>query len=141
MKNLALLGLCLALASEVWAQSQSGVETVVLAKTQTSWEGSALPAYPQGQPEVTVLRVIIPPKIRLPMHEHPVMTAGVVLSGHLIVETESGEVLHLNAGEAAAEVVDQWHYGRNDGEEPVELIVFYAGIRDQPVSIAKPNGQ
>jgi quercetin dioxygenase-like cupin family protein len=76
--------------------------------------------------------------LSLPLHKHPVINAGVVLRGRLTVVTEDGATLHLSAGEAAVEVVDRWHYGWNEGDEPVEIVVFYAGVRDRPVAITKP---
>lgn len=42
---------------------------------------------------------------------------------------------HLIAGEAIVEVVDKWHYGRNDSYEPAEIVVFYAGIVGQPITV------
>jgi quercetin dioxygenase-like cupin family protein len=145
MKKAATFGLSLftliVLAGDGWAQTESAITSTVLVKTHASWEGSDLPSYPEGQPEITVLRVTIPPKTHLPMHEHPVITAGVVLQGRLIVETGEGKTLHLEPGMAVAEVVDRWHHARNDGEEPVEIIVFYAGVLGQPVSIAKSDNE
>ena len=37
-------------------------------------------------------------------------------------------------GDAIVEVVDQWHYGYNDGPDIAELIVFYAGAQGQPIT-------
>jgi len=31
--------------------------------------------------------------------------------------------------------VDQWHYGVNRGQNPVELVVFYAGTPNQALAI------
>ncbi len=103
------------------------VESVQLVKSGISWDGRELPAYPEGKPEVTILDITIPPGVTLPMHEHTVINAGVLLKGSLTVITESGKELHLKAGDPIVEVVDTWHYGRNDGDVPAEIIVFYAG--------------
>jgi len=35
------------------------------------------------------------------------------------------------------EVVNTWHYGRNEGDKPAEIIVFYAGEKGDPVTIKK----
>ena len=69
------------------------------------------------------------------MHRHPVINAGYMLTGELTVVTEAGQTLHLEAGDAIIEVVDQWHYGQNEGTEPAELIVFYAGVQEEPVTV------
>jgi len=55
----------------------------------------------------------------------------------LTVITEKNETLYLKAGEAIVEVVGKWHYGRNDGHEPAEIVVFYAGIEGQPITVKK----
>jgi quercetin dioxygenase-like cupin family protein len=73
--------------------------------------------------------------MELPMHRHPVINAGVLLSGRLTVITEDNKTLHLKAGESIVEVVDKWHYGKNEGDEVAEIIVFYAGVLDKPITI------
>ena len=135
----ALLTLLLTLPA--WALEGPGVKAVQLAKTTTSWDGRTLPPYPAGQPEVTILRITIPPKTRLPLHEHPVINAGVLLKGELKVVTEKGETLHLKAGDPIVEVVDKWHYGINEGETPAEIVVFYAGVHDLPITVKEPRHQ
>lgn len=112
----------------------SGVQTRELARTQASWDGVLLPSYPQGQPEVRVLSIIIPPGEKLPVHQHPVINAGILLSGHLRVHTLDGQILDLKAGEAIVEVVDTWHWGESLGDEPAHIVVFYAGTSDLPIT-------
>ena len=107
----------------------------VLAKTVSSWDGNLLPLYPEGQPEITILRIRVQPGISLEMHKHPVINAGVLIEGQLTVMAEDGAILHLNAGDGIVELVDKWHYGRNDGKIPAEIIVFYAGTKDGPITV------
>lgn len=108
-----------------------------LLKTTTSWDGKPLPLYPAGKPEITILRITIPPGAALPLHQHPVINAGVLLGGSLTVTTEDGHVLHLKAGDAIAEVVNTWHAGKNEGKTPAEILVVYAGVAGVPVSVKK----
>lgn len=115
----------------------SAVQSEVLVKATRTWDGALLPAYPQGQPEVTILRITIPPKTSLPWHTHPVINAGVLLSGELRIHTKENEVLELKAGDALIELVDKLHYGENPGEEPAVIVVFYAGIEGVPVTVPK----
>jgi len=61
----------------------------------------------------------------------------VVLSGNLTVITEHEKTLQLKAGDALIEVVNTWHYGKNSGDTPVEIIVFYAGVEGKPVTHLK----
>jgi quercetin dioxygenase-like cupin family protein len=138
MKKL-IWGICLAVlfAGHVWAADAAGVQVDTLVIAGSSWDGNKLPQYATGIPEITILRIKIPPGVQLPLHEHPVINAGVLLSGELTVVTEKNETLHLKAGEALVEVVDKWHYGKNEGSEPAEIIVFYAGYADQPITVKR----
>lgn len=113
---------------------KTGIETQVLAKTTNSWDGNTLPEYPSGQSEITVLRIKIPPGAKLPLHLHPVINAGFLVSGELTVITEKGDKLNLRAGEAIVEVVDTWHYGYNEGDQTAEIVVFYAGAYGMAIS-------
>ena len=65
----------------------------------------------------------------------PVINAGVMLAGELTVITEKNEMLHLKEGDSIIEVVDKWHYGKNEGDTTAEIIVFYAGIFNRPITI------
>ena len=120
-------------------QQASEPSTIVkeLAKTTQSWDGTFLPAYPQGQPEVTILRITIPAGTRLDTHSHPVINAGVLISGQLTVVTTDGKTLHLKAGDPIVEVVNTLHYGINQGEVPAELVVFYAGTIGTPITVVE----
>lgn len=109
----------------------------VLAKTSKSWDGSELPAYSEGKPEITILRIEIPPRSELDLHKHPVINAGVLTKGELTVITENSDTLHLKAGESIVEVVETWHFGKNEKNEPAEIIVFYAGIIGTPITVKK----
>ncbi|WP_353254074.1 cupin domain-containing protein [Salinisphaera sp. PC39] len=133
--------LCLLAALAVPAaghEDGGGIEVETLAKTGESWNGDALPAYPAGAAEITVLRIRIPAGTRLPLHKHPVINAGVLLRGELAVETPAGETLHLSAGDSIVELVGKWHAGRNTGDGPAEIVVFYAGTPDTPITIKAP---
>jgi quercetin dioxygenase-like cupin family protein len=109
--------------------------TEVLSKGGSSWDGSSLPSYPIGKPEITVLKITIPPGVQLDMHRHPVINAGVLISGELTVITDDNKTLHLKSGESLIEVVDMWHYGKNEGASTAVIIVFYAGEADLPITV------
>lgn len=117
--------------------SAQGIKTEKLLETTTSWDGKTLPMYPTTQPKVTILRITIPPKTKLPEHYHSVLNFAVVTKGVLKVVKEDGEELVIKRGEAVAEVLGDYHYGINEGSEPVELYVFYAGDEGSPLSIKK----
>ena len=132
---LASLSVWLAQASAVAAEPEVQVEQVL--QTTGSWDGSRYTGYPSGQPQVTVLKITIPPHTTLHWHRHPMISAAYVLSGRLTVEKrDTGERKVVNAGEALAETVQTTHRGFTT-DEAVELIVFYAGRVDMPVSVAE----
>jgi quercetin dioxygenase-like cupin family protein len=111
--------------------------TEVLSKSTVSWDGSKLPGCRRGKPEITVLKITIPPGVQLPMHKHPVINVGILISGELTVISNDNKTLHLKAGEPIVELVDKWHYGKNEGASPAVIIVVYSGITDLPISIKK----
>ena len=125
-------------SSEVIADEKSPVVKELVKSTQ-SWNGELLPAYPQGQPEITVLRISIPSGTQLDTHTHPVINAGVLISGQLTVVTADGKTLHLKAGDPIVEVVNTLHYGINQGKVPAEIIVFYTGTVGTPITVVKPR--
>lgn len=110
-----------------------------LVKTTQSWSGELLPVYPKGQAEITILRISIPAGTRLHTHSHPVINAGVLISGQLTVVTADGRTLHLKAGEPIVEIVNTLHYGINEGTVPAEIIVFYAGAVEMPITVVEPK--
>jgi quercetin dioxygenase-like cupin family protein len=132
-----IFGICIVffLLINVWADDLKNTTVETLAKTSSSWDGKVLPNYPQGKPEITILRIRIPAGTELPMHEHPVINAGVLLSGELTVVTKDKKMLHLKAGDSIVEVVNKAHYGKNEGTKTAEIIVFYASEVDKPITI------
>lgn len=104
-------------------------------ESSESWDGAALPHYPSTMPQVTILRITIPPHAKLAMHRHPVINAGLVLRGDLTVIPKAGGERTFHAGEGIVEMVGKLHYGENRGEEPVELVMFYAGTAGVPLSV------
>jgi quercetin dioxygenase-like cupin family protein len=129
--------LTLVLMGFVSAEETKTISVNVLAKTDSSWDGNKLPDYAKGEPEVIILKINIPPGSVLPLHKHTVINAGVLLRGELTVVTEDEKVLYLKSGDSIVEVVDKWHFGRNDGNVPAEIIVFYAGIKGAGTTITK----
>lgn len=71
------------------------------------------------------------------MHKHPVINGGVLVKGELTVITEDNQTLNLEAGDSIIEVVDKWHYGKNEGNVAAEIIVFYAGVNGTPITVER----
>jgi len=119
------------------AEASSVVESLV--RSTQSWDGSLLPVYRQGRPEITILRITVPAGVRLDTHLHPVINAGVMIRGQLTVVTEDGSERVFRAGDALVEVVNKRHYGINQGTVPAEILVFYAGVTDTPITVVEPD--
>jgi quercetin dioxygenase-like cupin family protein len=138
----AALGVCLSfLATAAQAQSTASAHADVLAKSTASWNGKPYQAYPQGTPQLTVLKMTIPAHTALPWHIHPVPNAGYVLSGQLTIEDQASGVKHtFKAGEAFTESVDDVHRGIS-GDQPTVLIITYAGIPGVPTFKAVGGGK
>ena len=69
----ALADYSLAVESGTITVEREAVKVETLAKTSESWNGQPLPNYLTGTPEITILRITIPPGTQLPLHKHPVM--------------------------------------------------------------------
>lgn len=110
------------------------VKVSPLLRTTSSWDGNPI-VYPDGQAEITGMVVEIAPGGETGWHQHPVPSFGVVLEGTLAVTLKDGRVKHLHAGEALVEVVNTLHNGRNTGDKPVRIIVFYAGTVGRTLTV------
>lgn len=137
MRRWILLAGLLAANVATALETNSAVTVTPLLKTASSWDGKPL-AYPSGQAEVSALVVEIAPGGETGWHRHPVPSFGVVLEGTLEVRLEDGRVRRIERGQALAEVVDTLHNGRNVGDAPLKLLVFYAGSVGTPLTV-KPE--
>jgi quercetin dioxygenase-like cupin family protein len=130
----AAILLLLLIATVPVAQAET-VQTRVLVKSTAAWNGRAYEKYGEGRPELTVVRVTIPAHTRLPWHTHPMPNVGYILSGHITVEDRAtGRKKVFRAGEAIPEQVNAAHRGHTDNE-PVVIVVTYAGTAGQPTSV------
>ncbi len=136
----AITGIGLTLASctdNAKADESAKAESVELLKTSQSWDGAELPNYPEGKPELRVLKVTLPPHSKLPKHHHDIMSYGVVNKGQLTLVRESdGKEKTVGAGEAVVETVGTVHHGENRGDVPTEVVVFYISKEGTPLSVA-----
>jgi quercetin dioxygenase-like cupin family protein len=120
-------------------RTEEVAQTRVLVKSTTAWNGRPYEKYGEGRPELTVVRVTIPAHTRLPWHMHPMPNVGYILSGHITVEDRAtGRKKVFREGEAIPEQVNAAHRGLTD-DEPVVIIVTYAGTAGQARSVpARP---
>lgn len=107
-----------------------------LLETEYSWDGTLYSSYPTGTPQLSVLKITIPPETSLDWHKHPIPNAAYVQQGELTVEKRAdGETRTLHAGEVLPEMVNSAHRGYA-GKEGATLIVFYAGQKG--IDLSKP---
>ena len=112
-------------------------EKNVLLKTTSTWDNAKYKKLKIKKPEVTVLKIIIDVNEELPMHKHDLVNIAYVKKGTLTVITDNKKEITLQEGEVLPELIGKYHYGKNTGNEPVELIVFYIGEKGTPLSVNK----
>lgn len=108
-------------------EASKSITVTPLLKTTTSWNGAPL-SYPNGQAEITGMIVEIAVGAETGWHLHAVPSFGLMLEGSLEVLLKDGKTKILHAGDALVEVVNILHNGRNIGNKPVRIVVFYAGV-------------
>ncbi len=109
----------------------------VLLKTTSTWDCAEYKKLKIKKPEVTVLKIVINVNEELPMHKHDLVNIAYVKKGILTVITDDNKKITLHEGEVLPELIGKYHYGKNTGNEPVELIVFYIGEMGTPLSVNK----
>jgi quercetin dioxygenase-like cupin family protein len=131
--------LCAASLAAILAQNgplnvASGHREILLQTTQ-SWNGKPYTHYPTGQPQLTTIKLTIPPHTALPWHTHPFPNVVYVLSGTLTLHDKaSGKTQVVHQGQAVGESVDDVHRGET-GDEPAVLLITYAGTPGVPTSV------
>jgi quercetin dioxygenase-like cupin family protein len=112
----------------------SAVRSETLLRSSSSWDDEPYKSYAPGQPELSVLKITLQPHTKLEWHSHPIPSAAYIVAGELTVERKrDGKKQHFVAGQAVSETVDTFHRGVA-GNEPVVLIVFYAGTPGVPLT-------
>ncbi len=120
-------------SASVSRQTDHGVEIQELMRVETSWNGVAYGAYPEGIAEPVVAKITIPAHKELTWHSHPMPSFAYVLSGEIMVEDKEGRRKHFTQGQVMPETVNTAHRGIV-GDQPATFIVFYAGTKGMPLS-------
>jgi len=119
------------------ANSSYSAQKDVLLKTTSTWDKTEYKKLKIKKPEVTVLKIVIGVNEELPMHKHDLVNIAYVKKGTLTVITDDNKEITLHEGEVLPELIGKYHYGKNTGNEPIELIVFYVGEIGTPLSVNK----
>ncbi|MDF5827919.1 hypothetical protein P4233_08565 [Pseudomonas aeruginosa] len=100
-------------------------------------ERLALPRLSLGQPQLTVQRLSLAAHERLDWQVHPMPSALYVLKGELRLETRDGaQSTRVLEGEAAGCLMNIIHR-LIAGAEPVEALLFHAGVEGMPVGLGE----
>ena len=84
-----------------------------------------------------MLKIDIGVNESLKMHKHDLVNIAYVKKGTLTVYTDKNEQITVKEGECLPEIIGKYHYGKNTGKEPVQLIVFYIGEKGTPLAVDK----
>ena len=115
------------------------IKTTELIRTSQSWDGAILPDFPQGRPELRVIRLDFPIGAKTGWHHHTVVNYGIVQQGELTIVCQDGSEKTFYEGEALVEVIGTIHRGENRGRKPVILNMFYFSSPDQEITIQHPE--
>src|SRR5215472_11618608 len=77
---------------------QSEVHSETLLRSTSSWDGELYDSYVAGRPEISILRITIPPRTTLDWHSHPMPNAAYIVSGQLTLQRKKdGKKQHFTA--------------------------------------------
>ena len=115
------------------------IKTTELIRTSQSWDGAPLPDFPQGQPELRVIRLDFPIGAKTGWHHHTVVNYGIVQQGELTILCQDGSKRTFHEGEPLVEVIGTIHRGENRGKKPVILNMFYFSTSGAEITIQHPE--
>ena len=115
------------------------IKTTELIRTSESWDGAMLPDFPQGQPELRVIRLDFPVGAKTGWHHHTVVNYGIVQQGNLTIVCQDGSERTFHEGEPLVEVIGTIHRGENRGKKPVILNMFYFSAPGAEITIQHPE--
>lgn len=115
------------------------IKTTELIRTSQSWDGANLPDFPQGKPELRVIRLDFPIGAKTGWHHHTVVNYGIVQQGELTIVCQDGSEKTFHEGEPLVEVIETIHRGENRGRKPVILNMFYYSSPGQEITIQHPE--
>lgn len=115
------------------------IKTTELIRTSQSWDGAQLPDFPQGLPELRVVRLDFPIGAKTGWHHHTVVNYGIVQQGDLTIVCQDGTEKTFHEGEALVEVIGTIHRGENRGTKPVILNMFYFSEPGVEITIQHPE--
>ena len=133
LKQLGWAAGLMLLSSSVQAAPQPEIQELFKASRTP---GDRVVAYPQGTPEMRVVRVGLPVGATIPLHTHPspvvvVVTKGAMTNVRLVDGNEVVSVVRPGDGFLEGHS-DEPHYVTNKGPEPAEALVTFASVEGLP---------
>jgi quercetin dioxygenase-like cupin family protein len=130
---------CILLGSSALAAAQSPISSEVIHRSTQTIADQPI-HLPEGGVEVTASLVTVQPGAALPIHQHPNVRYGYILTGSLtITNFETGKTMSFGKGEFIIESIASWHSGANEGAVPVTLLVIdQARPGEQSTLLQKP---
>jgi quercetin dioxygenase-like cupin family protein len=123
MKTMTIVLCALMLCVGARAADAPKVTSVKVFASDTTITGQriAVPA----NPNVVVTHVTFEPGAQLPVHKHPFPHYVYVLEGTLsVTNVQTGKTTDLPQGSFFVEMADTWHFGKNNGAQPVKLLAI-----------------
>ena len=137
MKKHFLTLALLAIISLTARSQYSGLNIKELLRTDTTSIGQKI-TYPDfADPEVTMLKITIPPGKSTGWHKHNIPVFAYVVKGTLTVELEDHREMKFNEESTFAEMRNTYHNGKNMEDSDLVLIAIYMGGKGQKLSIPK----
>lgn len=125
MKKHLAICMLLALSACADAPKVAGTSHRIIKSTEYTETIEGQPITVPAHPKVVASIVRIMPGESLAPHKHPYQRYAYVLKGALDVTLEKdGRQIHAKAGDFVVETLSGWHYGSNNSDEPVELLVI-----------------
>ena len=133
LKQLGWAAGLMLLSSSVQAAPQPEIQELFKASRTP---GGRMVAYPQGTPEMRVVRVGLPVGATIPLHTHPspvvvVVTKGAMTNVRLVDGNEVVSVVRPGDGFLEGHS-DEPHYVTNKCPEPAEALVTFASVEGLP---------
>ncbi|GAA6622661.1 cupin domain-containing protein [Scytonema sp. NUACC26] len=122
-------------AREGNSEYKQDVKVTQLLKSVTTTIGQPIEFSKIKKPEVTALKVEIPPGKETGWHKHPYPVYGYVLRGTLTLEIEGNKQFKFEPGSALLEVINTLHNAKNLGKETVTIIAFFTTEAGQPYTV------
>jgi quercetin dioxygenase-like cupin family protein len=141
MNKFFLTLILMAFLSLTASSQYSGLIIKDLLRTDTTSIGQKI-TYPEfADPEVTMLKITIPPGKSTGWHKHNFPVFAQVLKGTLTVELEDHREIKFKEESTFAEMRDTYHNGKNMEDSDLVLIAIYMGGKGQKLSIMKEKQQ